>query len=60
MVTPRRFERPAYRLGICRSILLSYGVDRREQCRWARMRASKNRRGCTVTKIIVFLFCSAC
>lgn len=26
MVTPRRFERPTYRLGICRSILLSYGV----------------------------------
>jgi hypothetical protein len=25
-VTPRRFERPTYRLGICRSILLSYGV----------------------------------
>ena len=27
MVTPRRFERPTYRLGICRSILLSYGVN---------------------------------
>src|SRR5262245_31971478 len=26
VVTPRRFERPTYRLGICRSILLSYGV----------------------------------
>ena len=26
MVTPRRLERPTYRLGICRSILLSYGV----------------------------------
>lgn len=28
MVVPTRFERVAYRLGICRSILLSYGTDR--------------------------------
>jgi hypothetical protein len=26
MVIPTRFERVAYRLGICRSILLSYGT----------------------------------
>ena len=26
MVIPARFERAAYRLGICRSILLSYGI----------------------------------
>ena len=26
MATPTRFERATYRLGICRSILLSYGV----------------------------------
>src|SRR5262245_39362910 len=26
MATPRGFEPPTYRLGICRSILLSYGV----------------------------------
>ena len=26
MVIPTRFERVAYRLGICRSILLSYGI----------------------------------
>lgn len=26
MVIPARFERTAYRLGICRSILLSYGI----------------------------------
>ena len=25
-MTPRRFERPTYRVGICRSILLSYGI----------------------------------
>ena len=27
MVTPARFERATYRLGIWRSILLSYGAD---------------------------------
>ena len=27
MVTPARFERTTYRLGICRSILLSYGAN---------------------------------
>lgn len=26
MVIPMRFERTTYRLGICRSILLSYGI----------------------------------
>ena len=26
LVTPARFERTTYRLGICRSILLSYGA----------------------------------
>src|SRR5689334_21690563 len=31
LATPRRFERPTYRLGICRSILLSYGVSTRNQ-----------------------------
>ncbi len=28
MVIPARFERTTYRLGICRSILLSYGTSR--------------------------------
>ena len=31
LATPTRFERATYRLGICRSILLSYGVLRRNQ-----------------------------
>ena len=30
LATPRRLERPTYRLGICRSILLSYGVSEAE------------------------------
>ena len=29
MVIPARFERATYRLGICRSILLSYGITDR-------------------------------
>ena len=34
MVTPARFERAAYRLGICCSILLSYGakIFTHDQC----------------------------
>ena len=31
VATPTRFERATYRLGICRSILLSYGVLGRNQ-----------------------------
>src|SRR5882672_4224729 len=40
LATPTRFERATYRLGICRSILLSYGVMPRREA-FKRMRRTR-------------------
>jgi micrococcal nuclease len=55
VVTPRRFERPTYRLGICRSILLSYGVFGTQN---RSMRASDQVRALASAWVFGSLFCA--